>query len=438
MSLDLSRVSLGLCITVALIACGQPSTYPERAAVTIPQRAVVGAAGHDFRYEFTAGEDGNAPFGSLIELNGTLYGTTFGGGGSGCGYGEGCGTVFTVNPSSGKESVLYRFQGGADGANPEASLVAINGTLYGTTYFGGGPGSNCVRNNGTGCGTIFAVDPSSGHETVLYSFQGGQDGANPLAGLTAVNSTLYGTTFSGGVACSSYSRSCGTIFAFNLTTGQEGTVYRFQGGQDGATPTAALLRVNNMLYGTTLRGGGKSCKSYGIGCGTIFRFDPSSETETVLYRFGGHKQHDGKWPEATLIADKGRLFGTTIAGGASGVGTIFLFNLASGQETVVSNFPNYNHARPSGQLLMIKGTLYGTTMYGPRHFQYGTVFALTPPSDQPTIVYRFSGNAGEYPQAGLVTNRHATTQHTLYGTTPNGGTRNPSYACCGTAFGIGI
>jgi uncharacterized repeat protein (TIGR03803 family) len=82
---------------------------------------------------------------------------------------------------------LYRFSG-PDGAYPDVTLLNVNGTLYGTTF---GGGTNSCDN--FGCGTIFSIT-RSGHETVLYSFKGGPDGANPQSGLSYVNGTFYGTT----------------------------------------------------------------------------------------------------------------------------------------------------------------------------------------------------------------------------------------------------
>ena len=128
-------------------------------------------------------------------MTGILYGTTYVGGGTGCG-GYGCGTVFSLDPSTGTETVLHSFGNGTDGANPSASLIDVKGTLYGTTSTGGGTGCH-----GYGCGTVFSLDPSTGAETVLYSFccrRNCTDGANPYASLTAVNGKFYGTTESGG------------------------------------------------------------------------------------------------------------------------------------------------------------------------------------------------------------------------------------------------
>ena len=79
----------------------------------------------------------------MINVGGTLYGTTADGGANGKG------TVFSVT-KSGKESVVYSFAGGSDGAIPTAGLVNVRGTLYGTTADGGGPNNY---------GTVFSIVP---------------------------------------------------------------------------------------------------------------------------------------------------------------------------------------------------------------------------------------------------------------------------------------
>ena len=161
-------------------------------------------------YTFTGGTDGGAPSAGLIfDSSGALYGTTSFGGDPACAQGESCGTVFKLTlPAGGsgawKESVLYAFTGGSDGAAPEASLILDStGALYSTTIGGGEFSSTCGLGAGAGCGTVFKVTPPSGGagpwtESVLYAFQGGGDGANPFTPVFMLGSNLYGTTVYGG------------------------------------------------------------------------------------------------------------------------------------------------------------------------------------------------------------------------------------------------
>src|ERR1700733_2675898 len=106
-------------------------------------------------HAFREGSDGGHPYGNLLDVSGTLYGTTLYGGNE-----FEYGTVYSVNVATGAEQVLYAFQGGSDGSGPYAAVLDVGGTLYGTTIYGG-PG-NCNDGNGVGCGTVFAVNAQSG------------------------------------------------------------------------------------------------------------------------------------------------------------------------------------------------------------------------------------------------------------------------------------
>lgn len=219
--------------------------------------------------------EGELPHGGLVmDAQGSLYGTTYYGG---SGKGPGYGTVFKV--TSGTETVLYSFAGGRDGAIPGGGLIFDgSGNLYGTTTEGGGHGCG-----GTGCGTVFKLTPD-GSETVLYRFSGGSDGAEPVAGLVLdAAGNLYGTTELGGAACAA-EEGCGTVFRL-APDGTETLLYRFGIGSDGSYPVAGLvLDAQGNLYGTTNSGGGSSCP--GAGCGTVFKLTPDG-SETILYRFTG-------------------------------------------------------------------------------------------------------------------------------------------------------
>ena len=194
-------------------------------------------------YSFIAGADGQFPQAGLIAAGGLLYGTTPNGGEP-----AGSGTVFSVSPT-GSEKVLYSFAAGADGAGPQAGLLDLNGTFYGTTATGGG--GNCA--DGLGCGTVFKIAPS-GAETVLHRFAGGSvDGQLPSAALVDAGGTLYGTTFFGGGSGCNF-RGCGTVFKIT-PSGEFAIVYSFMGGSDGANPSAGMVSVDGTLYGTTSEGG---------------------------------------------------------------------------------------------------------------------------------------------------------------------------------------
>jgi uncharacterized repeat protein (TIGR03803 family) len=295
----------------------------------------------DGEYPWTAG---------LLNVGGTLYGTTHEGGTYGYGS-DTYGTVFSITPS-GKETVLHSFGGSGDGRYPKAPLIDVKGKLYGTTTSGGANGE----------GTVFAIT-TSGKETVVYSFKNPPDGESPDAPLTAVNGTLYGTTTSGGAV------GAGTLFAIT-TAGKETVLHSFGTYPDGGSPLAGLVDVKGTLYGTTADGGEKDD-------GTVFAVTTSGK-ETVLHSFRGDPR-DGSYPEAGLTDVAGTLYGTTYYGGVRrDDGTVFSMT-TSGQETVLHTFKGRQRdgSYPEAGLLDVKGTLFGTTGGGGAHGE-GTVFWLTP------------------------------------------------------------
>src|SRR5262249_28680811 len=148
---------------------------------------------------------------------------------------------------------------------------------------------------------------------VLYSFQCGADGGNPVAGLIADSvGNLYSTTLFGGAL------GFGTVFKIN-SEGIETVLHSFGTGPEGLEPRAGLVRDNaGTLYGTASQGGNLACNG-GTGCGAVFKLGPSGDV-IVLHAFG--LVPDGQIPFAGLVADQtGNLYGTTTQGGAFGFGT---------------------------------------------------------------------------------------------------------------------
>jgi uncharacterized repeat protein (TIGR03803 family) len=253
-----------------------------------------------------------------------------------------------------------------DAAEPLAGVTEVNGTLYGTTYRGGRFDN----------GAVFEISPS-GAESLLYSFGdgGASDGAWPLGAMVDVDGTFYGTT--------SYSH--GAVFKIS-TSGKESIVYRFGGGADGFAPYAGLINVGGTLYGTTIAGGGSGCYN-GFGCGTVFKMSTSG-AETVLHTFGVGS--DGAGPEANLLNVNGTLYGTTVGGGAngsgchtidtSGCGTVFLITPSGGERILHSFTGDADGGNPYGNLIDVGGTLYGTTSRGGAGTRCGggcgTVFSI--------------------------------------------------------------
>lgn len=324
---------------------------------------------------------------------------------------NGHGTVFEITPS-GTETVLYSFAGSPDGANPTFSSVAFDkaGNLYGTTSGGGANGGL------DGYGTVFKLTPV-GTETVLYSFAGPPtDGYQPNSGVILDTlGNLYGTTVSGGA------NGYGTVFKVT-SSGTESVLYSFAGGTDGCFPFAAgLVLRKNVLYGATQQCGAN-------GYGTVFKLSLSG-TETILHSFANDGT-DGEYPDAGLVFDAaGNMYGTTDIGGTGNAGTVYKITPA-GTESVLHSFSfnGTDGANPygAGVILDKSGNIYGTTNGG-GYYRYGAAFKITP-SGTETILHSFNPNGvdGYNPTAGLVLKNNI-----FYGTTLSGGA-----STAGTVFKI--
>jgi uncharacterized repeat protein (TIGR03803 family) len=320
---------------------------------------------------------GTYPLGGLVrDTAGNLYGTTADS--FLCQSATGCGNVFKLDPN-GTVTVLHRFGGTSDGANPTGRLVLDSaGNLYGTTHTGGG--TRCKRSIGSklvvvGCGTVFKID-ASGQESVLHPFEI-TDGVFPSAGLvrdTAGN--LFGTAYQGGLqSCTLSMYGCGTVFKVD-TTGTFSVLYSFKGpeaGPDGAYPQAGLtLDSAGNLFSTTAAGGSATgCPSLPQeNCGTIFQLTPAG-TETALFSFKGGLVTAGS-PTAGLTRDAaGNFYG--LAGG-----TIFKLDRA-GKEFDLYTITGSDLGVSDDLVLDANGNLYGVTPHGSSGF--GTVFKLTTPPD---------------------------------------------------------
>lgn len=317
-------------------------------------------------------------------------------------------------------TTLLKFDG-ANGGTPIAPLVqGFDGNLYGTSEFAGSHGST---NFG---GTVFNLT-TGGTLTTVYNFcLGGSgnctDGYNPVAGLARdASGNFYGTATSGGV--NGPFQAYGTVF--KLTSGgAQMTLHSFcalAGCADGSNPNGGvILASNGILYGTTVAGGTK-------GSGTVFKMTTTG-TLTTLHNFCTLTNcSDGAQPSAGLLqASDGNFYGSTNAGGTNSKGTVFKIT-ASGTLSTLYTFCSLGSctdgAQPAAKLLQgVDGYLYGTTTSGGK-FNHGTVFKITT-AGKLTTLYSFCTLAacadGERPEGALI----QATDGNFYGTTLLGGAKN--------------
>jgi len=190
---------------------GHPSCFPPYGCGTVFKLDPAGKK--TLLHIFTGtGGDGEHPWSGVVRDNdGNLYGATVEGGtGPNCtSANNGCGTVYKID-KTGKETILHSFTGSGADYPPIYAALALDGkgNIYGTAPEGGS--QNCD----SGCGAIFMLDPT-GKDTILYEFIGGTEGAIPGAGVTLDSAgNIYGTTGAGGnLSCNnSDDAGCGTVF----------------------------------------------------------------------------------------------------------------------------------------------------------------------------------------------------------------------------------
>jgi len=333
-------------------------------------------------YEFEGGLDGANPQGRpVVQSNGMLVGSTENGGGGQCaGFAAGCGTVFTLRLSAAasgnlwNENVLYRFQGGSDGADPFDDLVLDGaGNIYGTTQTGGFS-TNCIP-AGIGCGTAWELSHSGGSwtKTMLWGFGEGKDGIEPFDGLHFDRAgNLYGSTYTGGVSDKG--------IAFQLTpngqTWSESILYNFTGNSDGGLLHSGIyVDALGNLFGATTDGGS------GVG-GTVFELTQvgGAWNFSLIQSLSSGGAHECGPVRDLVIDTAGNFYGTTRCDGANQLGNVFeLSPLGNGgwAYTSLHDFSGPDGSQPFGNIVIGQdGNLYGTTSKGGQYNE-GVIFVIT-------------------------------------------------------------
>ena len=391
-------------------------------------------------YNFTGTKtSGKTPwYVTLVQgTNGSLYGTTYGGGASGFG------TVFSVT-TSGTQTLLYSFKGGTkDGANPTGGLtLGSDGNFYGTTQQGG-----------TGTQGIVFKMTTAGVITILHNFNSATDGAFPWGPpILASDGNFYGTTSGGGTKGSGIvykitsSGTFTTVYKFDINHGfapiapptqgvdgylyipisQGGTnfcgtivqmttagvinnTYDFPCGAGGSFPIGPLVQASNGDFYSTTQDGGTNSE------GTIYQLTTGLNV-TVLHSFGA-TFGDGTFPSAgLLLATDGNYYGSTSDGGTYGDGT--LFNTSTGGTyTDLYSFNNSTNLTQMSPLAPpvqdTNGLLYGVTEFGGPSND-GTVYSLNMGLPAFVNMPLFSGKAGSSVLI-LGTHLNGTTQVTFNG-----------------------
>jgi len=292
-------------------------------------------------------------------------------------------------------TVLHAFGGGTDGAVPGPVISDEEGTLYGATYAGG-----IVSCGEDTCGTVFKVD-SAGNETILYRFEGGNNGYGPFAGLARdARGTLYGTTQGNGVVG-------GAAVVFKVDSDGNEITYDIAGANACCFDSPVAVDAEGNIYGMSPYGGKPNCNlvNGGLGCGTLFKITPSGKFK-VLHVFKGQ---DGIQPEGGVVLDaQGNIYGVAAYGGKlkceypgwgreaeEGCGTIYKLE-PSGRFTILHTFTGPGDGSdPMGLIIDSAGNLYGIADAGgdtikKTNWEYGlgTVFKVDT-SGKFSVLYTF-------------------------------------------------
>jgi uncharacterized repeat protein (TIGR03803 family) len=344
--------------------------------------------------------DGDQPSSPLVAgADGTLFGTTAFGGpkDSVCGqfYLIGCGrgTVFRMTPDGAVE-ILHSFGGSTgDGSLPRSLIHASDGQLYGSTQYGGGSCANGVDEYDCGNGTVFRVDPETAGVTLLHVWNASTEGVGAATLIQARDGTLFGTM------------QIGTIFRMTL----DGVVNVLR--KDAPDFDSPLVQASDGLF--------YGAPSFADTRGSIFVID-SSGSLTALYTFvagGPDGSCPGQWsvsPSHLLEASDGNFYGTMCSGGRQNKGLIFRVS-PTGSWTVLHTFSGgFDGGSPGPLLQASDGNLYGTTAVNGL-FNAGIVFTLTLDGAF-TILHAFDRADGNQPTSLI-----QGTDGNFFGTTANGG-----------------
>ncbi|HTB06817.1 MAG TPA: choice-of-anchor tandem repeat GloVer-containing protein [Bacteroidia bacterium] len=269
------------------------------------------------------------------------------------------------------------------------------GPFYGMTYFGGAYGD----------GELFSYDPLFSKDSVAISFQYSLDCSHPNGNIIQdTTGILYGLTSGGGI------NNTGTLFSYNAQTGKDSVLVSFT-GNNGLFPMGNLLRgKNGLLYGMTSTGGTNNL-------GTLFNFNTSTGSQTVLYNFDSAH---GIIPNGSLIQDtNGLLYGLASAGGQYKLGTLFCFNPNTLTDTVLVNFNDTNGSTPMGNVIILpKHMLYGMTLKGGL-LNAGVAFSYNLTTGKDSTLFSFGSNYF-FPYGSFL----LASDSSLYGMASNGSTYN--------------
>jgi uncharacterized repeat protein (TIGR03803 family) len=289
-----------------------------------------------------------------------IYGTTSEGGA------QGAGVLYSMNTDGTNYQVLYSFQNAPDGVEPLGKLVpGPGGRLYGFTPLGGASGH----------GTIFSWDTAAGVYQKLIDLDS-VHAADAVGDPLFFNGKLYGLGSSGGAG------NFGTIFSYDLAADTLADVFDFSPAV-GAAPSGNITVWNNIFFFEASSGA-----AFNYGC--LMSYDPAAKVATDLFDFGDNSM-TGAVP-GNLLLYNNMLYGTTVGGGGSRLGCIFSLDPRTGAVQDLWNFVSYYWGQYPGALTEYNGKLYGIGNSGGYSGAAGCLYSLDLNSFAFTKLYDWEEN----------------------------------------------
>jgi uncharacterized repeat protein (TIGR03803 family) len=339
-----------------------------------------------------------------------------------------CFVIFAMLAARGSDAavnfrVLHQFDL-TNGEAPYGHLISDGSRLYGMTAGDG------IRNTGM----IFSAAMDGSDFTLLHHFEGkaespelAGDGQWPHGSLLLEGGTLYGLTWAGGCfwnLCDNRDETgCGTLFSLQPAGTGYQVLWEFacgDGDEGLSLPNAHLVSDGNRLYGTASLGG-----PFGLYGGGVFAVRPDGSGFEVLHAFDESSTADGSEPTGGLVLVNGVLYGTTSSGGAYGFGTVFSVRSDGSDFATLHHFSGMDGAFSGATPIVAAGKLYGVTMFGGAA-NNGVVFSMDLDGSDYQVIHDFTV-AESGPMEGVIA-----VNGRLYGvTTATGGPNG-----CGVVYSL--
>lgn len=346
--------------------------------------------------QFDVASGGNSSSNEMIVYNNKLYGCLYGGGAN---LG---GVLFELNPVGNVYTKLVDFNYTTTGRSPLGKLVS-----NGTKFLG-----ICSEGGINGTGTIFEWDPASPSVVAKKGEFGPNNFDNPVSPgstLALFNSKFYGVTYNAGFV------NQGTLFEYDYATNNITKKLTFNAAENGRIPYGKPVLLNGKIYGTCYQG---PQEIFGTPYGCIWQFDPSTSVYTRKFLFSNlDNAANGRAPISSPVVHNGKLYGTTVNGGISDVGTLYEFDPATDTYSKKDMQPiagNY----PIGAPTLYNNKLYGMT--GANGIgNNGIIYSYDLATTTLTKLYDVQNSGSLVPAGGFTLYNNK-----LYGTTSGGGANN--------------